>query len=100
MALLIADLDAENYSITVVGGAVTISGAAKSEIEKQRVIEYTTIPNLPIVSVTSLVEISKPNSTDGELLPWLEKAKPTCTELGFTAGTEKHGECVLKMMDN
>jgi hypothetical protein len=30
----------------------------------------------------------------------LEKAKSTCTELGFTAGTEKHGECVLKMMDN
>ena len=30
----------------------------------------------------------------------LDKAKSTCTELGFTAGTEKHGECVLKMMDN
>ena len=30
----------------------------------------------------------------------LGKAKITCTELGFTLGTEKHGECVLKMMDN
>ena len=30
----------------------------------------------------------------------LDKAKSTCTELGFTAGTEKHGECVLKVMDN
>ena len=30
----------------------------------------------------------------------LGKAKSTCTELGFTLGTEKHGECVLKMMDN
>ena len=30
----------------------------------------------------------------------LDKAKSTCTDLGFTAGTEKHGECVLKMMDN
>ena len=30
----------------------------------------------------------------------LEKAKSTCTELGFTLGTEKHGDCVLKMMDN
>ena len=28
-----------------------------------------------------------------------DKAKSTCTELGFTAGTEKHGECVSKMMD-
>ena len=30
----------------------------------------------------------------------LDKAKSTCTELGFTLGTEKHGDCVLKMMDN
>ena len=30
----------------------------------------------------------------------LDKAKSACTELGFTLGTEKHGECVLKMMDN
>ena len=30
----------------------------------------------------------------------LDKAKSTCTELGFTAGTEKHGECVLKIIDN
>ena len=25
----------------------------------------------------------------------LDRAKSTCTELGFTLGTEKHGECVL-----
>ncbi|MGC6391915.1 MAG: hypothetical protein ACON5C_08870 [Alphaproteobacteria bacterium] len=30
----------------------------------------------------------------------LDKAKSICTELGFTVGTEKHGECVLKIMDN
>ena len=30
----------------------------------------------------------------------LDKAKSTCTELGFALGTEKHGECVLKLMDN
>ena len=30
----------------------------------------------------------------------IDKAKSTCTELGFTAGTEKHGECVLKLMNN
>tara|TARA_B100000900_G_C20199239_1_gene561148 strand:- start:49 stop:627 length:579 start_codon:yes stop_codon:yes gene_type:complete len=29
----------------------------------------------------------------------LDKAKSTCTELGFRFGTEKHGECVLKMLD-
>ena len=30
----------------------------------------------------------------------LDNAKSTCTELGFTLGTEKHGDCVLKMLDN
>ena len=30
----------------------------------------------------------------------IDKAKSTCTELGFALGTEKHGDCVLKMMDN
>jgi len=30
----------------------------------------------------------------------LDKAKSTCTELGFKLGTEKHGECVMKMIDN
>ena len=30
----------------------------------------------------------------------LDKAKSICTELGFTVGSEKHGECVLKMMDS
>ena len=30
----------------------------------------------------------------------LDKAKSVCTELGFTLGTEKYGDCVLKMMDN
>lgn len=30
----------------------------------------------------------------------IDKAKSTCTELGFTAGTEKHGDCVLKVMND
>ena len=30
----------------------------------------------------------------------MDTAKATCTELGFTPGTEKHGECVLEMIDN
>ena len=29
----------------------------------------------------------------------LEKAKSTCTDLGFTAGTEKHGDCVMRLID-
>jgi len=29
----------------------------------------------------------------------LQKAKSTCTDLGFTPKTEKHGDCVMKMID-
>ena len=29
----------------------------------------------------------------------LTKAKSECSTLGFTAGTEKHGDCVMKLMD-
>ena len=97
--LLIADpiVEAENFLISVDGGVVTISGTAKSENEKQRVLEYTTISSLPIISVTSLIEVSVPETPYSSKL---DKAKSTCTELGFTLGTEKHGDCVLKMMDN
>ena len=30
----------------------------------------------------------------------LEKAKSECADLGFIIGTEKHGDCVLKLLDN
>ena len=30
----------------------------------------------------------------------LDKAKSTCVEIGFTAGTEDYGKCVLKMIDD
>ena len=30
----------------------------------------------------------------------LDKAKAECASLGFTAGTEKHGDCVMKLMGN
>ena len=29
----------------------------------------------------------------------LQEAKAECTSLGFSAGTEKHGDCVMKLMD-
>ena len=40
------------------------------------------------------------NPTPATSTSKLDKAKSTCTELGFTLGTEKHGDCVLKMLDN
>ena len=30
----------------------------------------------------------------------LNKVKSLCTELGFRSGTEKHGDCVMKLLDN
>ena len=62
----------------------------------------------PIWGVCNETSISSLNNVSPSIVPSttttstskLDKAKSTCTELGFTAGTEKHGECVLKMMDN
>ena len=52
-------------------------------------------------SQTESNELSGPIETDAQhKSSKLDKAKSTCTELGFTLGTEKHGDCVLKMMDN
>ena len=53
--------------------------------------------------VGSEVALPTDAATDAPLtssISQLDKAKSTCTELGFTPGTEKHGDCVLKMMDN
>ena len=51
-------------------------------------------PTLNSGSSTSSIPTTSTSSSK------LDKAKSTCTELGFTLGTEKHGDCVLKMMDN
>ena len=40
---------------------------------------------------------STDNSTSESMS--LDKAKAECASLGFTAGTEKHGDCVMKLMD-
>ena len=61
----------------------------------------------PIWGLCQETSISSPNSassstssTPASSSSKMDKAKATCTDLGFTAGTEKHGECVLKVMDN
>ena len=41
-------------------------------------------------------QIREKPSVMGDKTP-LEKAKKQCTELGFTKGTEKHGDCVMKL---
>ena len=43
-------------------------------------------------------ETNSTNSTKPKVSK-LDKAKSTCRDIGFTAGTEKFGECVLKLID-
>ena len=47
-------------------------------------------------SKTSSSSSSSSSSTNSKL----NKVKSLCTELGFRSGTEKHGECVMKLLDN
>lgn len=51
------------------------------------------------VEASNVTAPSKPSSDQAPSPSKLNKAKSTCTELGFTAGTEKHGECVLKLVE-
>lgn len=50
-----------------------------------------------IVACTLAINYGTPSTSSSSKL---DKAKTTCTELGFTLGTEKHGDCVLKLMEN
>ena len=48
---------------------------------------------------SSIIDIQNTQSNTANLSK-LDKAKSTCAEIGFTAGTKDYGECVLKMLDN
>jgi len=43
---------------------------------------------------------SKTSSSSSSTNSKLNKLKSLCTELGFRSGTEKHGDCVMKLLDN
>ena len=43
---------------------------------------------------------SKTSTSSSSTSSKLNKAKSLCTELGFRSGTEKHGDCVMKLLDN
>ena len=47
--------------------------------------------------VSNTTQSSTPSTTS--TLSKADKSKAFCKDIGFTAGTEKFGECVLKMMD-
>ena len=43
---------------------------------------------------------SKTSSSSSSTNSKLNKVKSLCKELGFRSGTEKHGDCVMKLIDN
>ena len=56
--------------------------------------QETSISSSNSASSTTFSTPASPTSSTN-----LDKAKSTCTDIGFTSGTEKFGECVLKVMD-
>lgn len=50
---------------------------------------------------TETIKLKTKKSISNKQVPLtaLDKAKSTCTDLGFTPKTEKHGDCVMKMID-
>lgn len=51
-------------------------------------------------STTSSSSSSSSSSTNSSTSSSLNKVRSLCTELGFKSGTEKHGDCVMKLIDN
>ena len=75
----------------------------KNDPEKNKNRTNINFKNKTKTSITSKktndpVQKLKANSKTIKLSP-LEKSISICTELGFTYGTEKHGDCVMKIID-
>ena len=100
-----ANMVAEPFNISVCGEATelilqnNVASKDRLQIFKSRKCPLGAeliLSTRQIVLCTNTTMTENVNSPSSKL----DKAKSTCTELGFTLGTEKHGECVLKMMDN
>ena len=93
----------KNYSTTGAYEPIndTEGGKGFGQDNRNRKINFTLqkYPGGKIAGKEEFMEILTAIENKTESSSKLDKAKATCTELGFTAGTEKHGECVLKMMD-
>ena len=100
-----ANMIAEPYHISVCGKAS--KNVILNHINHKKRVQIFEGQNCPksgkiifststIVACTFVIDYSVDSTSSSKL----NKEKSTCTELGFTAGTEKFGECVLKLMDN
>ncbi|MDC0644972.1 hypothetical protein OAP53_01720 [Alphaproteobacteria bacterium] len=70
------------------------------EISLAAIMAFSGQKNTIVKSPSSEVVSSTGDGSGEPKTSKLDKAKSTCTELGFTPGAEKHGDCVLKMLDN
>jgi len=75
------------------------SGVNIKLIIKEELLDVRLTGDFGLVDFAGICKAQKTSSSTTSSSK-LDKAKTTCTELGFTLGTEKHGECVLKVMDN
>jgi hypothetical protein len=62
-----------------------------------RLTSWTTSENTKSSESSSSDE--KPSNSAGSQSSKMEEAVKDCSNLGFQKGTEKHGECVLKLLD-
>jgi hypothetical protein len=58
------------------------------------------LSSVEVISVLTGVSKTLPPRSAPSTNSKLNKAKSLCTELGFRSGTEKHGDCVMKLLNN
>lgn len=75
-------------------GGYAASGPIWGVCEEVRIASGDTVSQTPSANASATTATPIPSSSK------IDKAKSMCEDIGFTAGTEKFGECVLKMMDN
>ena len=75
-----------NFRIDDANGKVVISYPGKQ-----------LIPITPTRTINDSAANSSSTSNSSNDVSPLEKLEKKCTELGFTKGTEKHGDCVMKL---
>ena len=70
----------------------------KNKLKTKIKVNNKTATSITLTNTNDLSQKPKINTKAIKLSP-LEKSVSICTELGFTYGTEKHGDCVMKIID-
>lgn len=119
-AKLIGDkeINSLSFSIDVMDGQLFLTGRARSKREMKRVVEYAQSSGF-VKEIVNYIIISEPNKTE-EKTPekkqkqnqdtetknraessklTLDQAKRECAEIGYSKGTEKFADCVMKFTE-